>query len=185
MKKRNFVRNLVVAGVAVALSGCGKQEYNVTIPIENPHDNITYEVKTIQKSYYTPSDEERQFAYLMACAQAHGEESIIQTMVTNVAINRAERDEKNLIDVFTEKNQFSGIHDGVPSIMEKNEDGTATWVPVTEDMLTDELKKAVDLAFEQDFTEGAMHYYKIYSNSKDCMPKEFIQEGDWIFFKEF
>lgn len=169
----------MVAGcMVVALSERGNQQ-------ENAIENNSAKGRYYEPTYY-PSDEELQLAYLIVYAQTCNEESIIQTMVTNVAINRAKRDEKNLIDVFTEKNQFSGIHDGVPSIMEKNEDGTATWVPVTEDMLTDEFKEAVDLAFEQDFTEGAIRYYdnrKNYSNHST--PKEFIQKGDWIFFKEF
>lgn len=167
MKKRNFVRNLVVVGIAVALSGCGK-------------------VKSIQKSYYTPSDEERQFAYLMAYAQTRNEEPIIQTMVTNVAINIAKEEGINLIDVFTDLNRFSGMHDGVPSFSVANDDHTLTWFPVTEDMLTDELKEAVDLAFERDFTKGAIRYYDNRKNySKHSAPKEFIRKGEWIFFKEF
>ena len=145
-------------------------------------ENNSAEGRYYEPTYY-PSDEERELAYLMAYAQTCDEEPIIQTMGTNVAINIAKEEGRNLIDVFTFPNLFSGIHDGVPSIMKKNEDGTATWVPVTEDMLTDELKKAVDLAFEQDFTEGATRYYdnrKNYSNHS--APKEFIQEGDWIFY---
>lgn len=138
-----------------------------------------------QDNYY-PSNGERWLAYLMAYAQTRDEEPIIQTMGTNVAINIAKSEGMNLIDVFTYTNLFSGMHDGVPSISITNEDGKLEWIPVTEDMLTDELKEAVDLAFEQDFTEGSLHYYNIYNNySKLSMPEEFIQEGDWIFFKEF
>lgn len=142
-------------------------------------------IQRMPRDNYYPSDEERQLAYLMAYAQTHDEEPIIQTMGTNVAINIAKEEGMNLIDVFTFPNLFSGMCDGVPSIINTNEDGKLEWIPVTDDMLTDELKEAVDLAFEQDFTEGAMHYYNSYSNSKDRMPEEFIQKGDWIFFKEF
>lgn len=114
------------------------------------------------------------------------EEPIIQTMGTNVAINIAKEEGMNLIDVFTFPNLFSGMHDGVPSFSVENEDHTLTWFPVTEDMLTDELKEAVDLAFEQDFTKGAIRYYDNRKNySKHPTPKEFIQEGDWIFFKNY
>ena len=185
--KKNFVRFLTVVVASILLTGCEKKQvYKVTIPSENPHDNITYEVNIIQQNYYNPSDEERQLAYFMAYAQTHDEEPIIQTMGTNVAINIAKEEGMNLIDVFTFPNLFSGMRDGVPSISITNEDGKFEWIPVTEDMLTDELKEAVDLAFEHDYTDGALHYYNIYTKySKDPMPEEFIQEGDWIFFKEF
>ena len=134
---------------------------------------------------YHPSDEERQYAYLVAYAMTRDEEAIIQTMGTNVAINIAKREDMNLIDVFNVPNLFSGIHDGVPSIQITNEDGKIEWIPVTEDMLTYELKEAVDLAFTHDYTDGALHYYNIHQNHADFTPQEFIQKGDWIFFKDF
>ncbi len=183
--KRNFVRFLTVMVVGIMLKGCGKKVYKVTIPSETPHDNITYEVNIIHKNYYNPTDEERQYAYLVAYAMTHGEAPIIQTMGTNVAINIAKENGVNLIDVFNSPNYFSGMHDGVWSISITNEDGKLEWIPVTEDMLTDELKEAVDLAFAQNFTDGSLFYYKRQPDSKMPMPEEFIQEGDWIFFKEF
>ena len=141
-------------------------------------------IQRMQQDNYYPSDEERQSAYLMAYAQTRDEEPIIQTMGTNVAINIAKEQGMNLIEVFNNfPYLFSGMHDGVPSIEGENEDGISTWIPVTEDMLTDELKEAVDLAFEQDCTEGATHYYNIYLNySKVPISEEFIQEGDWIVY---
>ena len=221
--KKNFVRFLtVVAGIL--LIGCGKQQGNIVAVGENPinfikdservyyeptdeelewaykmafaeamtdsmkHDEyvlLALEQMLLQENYY-PSDEERQLAYFMSYAQTHDEEPIIQTMGTNVAINIAKEEGMNLIDVFTFPNLFSGMRDGVPSIRITNEDGKFEWIPVTEDMLTDELKEAVDLAFEHDYTDGALHYYNIYTKySKAPMPEEFIQKGDWIFFKEF
>lgn len=140
------------------------------------------------RTYYIPTTEELQWAYLMAAAVAGDEEALIQTMVTNVDINRAKAEGISLVDVFTAPNHFSGVHNGVPSICTVDEDGKVLWTPVTEDMLTDELKEAVDAAFMKDYTDGAIYYIDKghpLLNPNVTEPEEFIQEGDWIFFKRF
>ena len=168
------LRCLVVAMVVACMVFGNRQE--------NTMENNSAEGRYYEPTYY-PSDEERELAYLMAYAQTRDEEPIIQTLGTNVAINIAKEQGMDLTEVFTVPNLFSGMHDGVPSIEGENEDGISTWIPVTEDMLTDELKEAVDSAFEQDYTNGATHYYNIYLNySKVPISEEFIQEGDWIFY---
>ena len=161
----------VVAGcMVVALSERGNQQ-------ENTMENNSAECR-----YYEPTEDELNFLYGMTYAIAGDEEAIIQTMIINVGINRAKIAEQNLIEIFTNQFQLPVIRDGVPytCVMEGK---MVNWVPVTEDMLTDQLKENVDLAFEQDYTNGALHCCNIYLNySKVPMPEEFIQEGDWIFY---
>lgn len=110
-------------------------------------------VELIVKLYYYPTEEERLWAYLMAVAEAGLESQFGQTLVTNVAINRAIQSGGNLIDVFTKDGQYSSIHNGVPHICIKHEDGSTEWILITEDMITDEVKEAVDRAFKKDYTE--------------------------------
>ena len=239
--KKNFVRSLVVAVMAVAvLGGCGNQQTAATESTSQevndfPGVNITEEEferlcnsvfaeeRTTQEvkdfpgvnitdeefewlcrsilaekyefpwghatleEYYQPTEEERQMAYFMACAQALGEEQLVQTMETNVAINIAIKENMNLIDVFNERGWFSGMHDGVPSFSIENEDGSITWIPVTEDLLTDEVKEAVDLAFFHDYTDGAIHYYDITKVINPNMPEheDYFQRGNIIFVRQF
>lgn len=214
--KKNFVRNLVMAVavvVAVNLGGCGKQEAGVegegnssNVAIENTYELTEEEKELVYRImyaeamsdsslenqmvsqmilarldaaiYYSPTPEELQWAYLVAAAQTGDEEPIIQTMGTNVAINIAKAEGISLIDVFTAPNRFSGVHNGIPTLPNGE--------PVTEDMLTDELKKAVDAAFLHDYTDGAIFYY--YGNPRwlsNIEPKRFIREGNWVFIQEF
>lgn len=107
----------------------------------------------INNNYYNPTENERQWAYLMAYAEAGIEKPFGQTLVINVLINRALRNNSDLITVSLEDGQFSCIHNGVPCIYSDKED---VWFPVTEDMITDELRDAVDSAFEKDYTEDLL-----------------------------
>lgn len=103
----------------------------------------------IETSYYSPTEEEVQWAYLIAKSEAGIEDSLGQTLVIDVAINHMkESGYSNLIEEFTASGRYSSVIDGVPCIKQNGK-----WTPVTEDMLTDELKEAVHLAFEKDYTE--------------------------------
>ena len=86
----------------------------------------------------------------MTFAEAGNQGAFGQTLVANVIINRALLKNSDIITICLEGGQFSCIHNGVPSIYVKSTD---EWIPVTEDMITDELKQAVDTAFEKDYTE--------------------------------
>lgn len=107
----------------------------------------------VEEPYYKPTEEERKWAYLMAKAEAGLEDSFGMTLETNVAINRAIETGDNLIDVFTADGQYSSIHNGVPHLRIVHEDKSIEWILVTENMITDEIRAAVDKAFEKDYTE--------------------------------
>lgn len=110
-------------------------------------------VHPVIKLYYHPTEEERLWAYLMAVAEAGLEDAFGQTLAINVAINRAIETGDSLIEVFTAPGQFSSIHNGVPHLRIVHEDETIEWILVTEDMITDEIREAVDRAFRKDYTE--------------------------------
>lgn len=103
--------------------------------------------------YYNPTEEERKWAYFMAKAEAGTEDSFGMTLETNVAVNRAIETGKSLVEVFTADGQFSSIHNGLPNLRIVYEDRAIEWILVTEDMITDEIREAVDKAFEKDYTE--------------------------------
>lgn len=155
--------------------------------------------------YYNPTDEERQMAYLVAKSEAGIEDSFGQTLVINVAINNMKASGRsNLIEEFNASGRYSSVKNGVPSIYIKAED---KWIPVTEDMLSDELKAAVDRAFEKDYTEellkevaeekgldetyyedGALYFYNPnavsdYQASLRANIKVFFQYGRHVFYR--
>ena len=99
--------------------------------------------------YYSPTVEELQMAYLIAKSEAGIEDSFGKILVINVAINNMkESGYSNLIEEFTASGRYSSVINGVPSIKQGDE-----WIPVTEEMLDSELKSAVEMAFEKDYTE--------------------------------
>ncbi len=184
-------RSMVLVFSAISLVGCGNQK---EVIIESPtyyYEPTNDETLISKEKYYEPTEEERQIAYLMAYAQARDEEAFVQTLVTNVAINEAKSLDMNLIETFAIPGEFSGMYEGVPSYCIVNEDYSTTWITVTEDMLTEELKEAVDLAFTYDYTEGAIsyvdakYYELLHSNSDAYEPKDYFQEGNLIFIRQF
>lgn len=159
--------------------------------------------------YYNPTDEERKWAYLMAKAEAGTEDSFGMTLETNVAINRAIETGGSLIDVYTADGQYSSIHNGVPHLRIVHEDGSIEWILVTEDMITDEIREAVDKAFEKDYTEeilkeeaisggldssyyegGALYFYNPYAISAEREKeragiKVAFQHGNHRFYRDW
>lgn len=123
--------------------------------LEVPEEDEIEETETEEavEPYYNPTEEERKWAYLMAKAEAGTEDSFGMTLETNVAINRAIETGDSLIDVYTADGQYSSIHNGLPHLRIVHEDGSIEWILVTEDMITDEIREAVDKAFEKDYTE--------------------------------
>lgn len=122
--------------------------------------------------YYIPTEEERRWAYFVAFSEAGIEDALGQTLVTNVAINRAIEKGVTLDKVYTEKGQYSSVVNGVPSIMQNGK-----WIPVTEDMISDELKAAVDAAFEKDYT---VQFLKAVAEDKGLDASYY--EGGALFF---
>ena len=107
------------------------------------------EVIAEKEIYYNPTPEELQMAYLIGKSEAGIEDSFGQTLVINVAINNMKASGySNLIEEFTASGRYSSVINGIPSIKQGDE-----WIPVTEEMLDSELKSAVEMAFEKDYTE--------------------------------
>lgn len=112
----------------------------------------TASVLQAENCYYYPTAEELLWAYFMAYAEAGIEDGFGQTLVTNVAINRAIRDGKSLVEVYTAPGQFSSVVGGIPTVP----DGHGGRKPVTEDMLSEDLKASVAAAFQHDFSEDIL-----------------------------
>ncbi len=166
-------------------------------------------IHPVVKLYYYPTEEEYLWACLMAIAEAGLEDAFGQTLVTNVAINRAIQSGESLIDVFTADGQYSSIHNGVPHIRIEHEDGAIEWILITEDMITDEIREAVDKAFKKDYTEellkieainkgldsyyyegGALYFYNPKAISQEQSDsraniKVSFQHGNHIFHKKW
>lgn len=178
--------------------------------LEVPEEDEIEETDTEEavEPYYNPTEEERNWACLMAKAEAGTEDSFGMTLETNVAVNRAIETGKNLIDVYTEDGQYSSIHNGVPHLRIVHEDGSIEWILVTEDMITDEIREAVDKAFEKDYTEellkeeaisggldssyyegGALFFYNPYAISEEREKeragiKVAFQHGNHRFYRQ-
>lgn len=122
---------------------------------ENKEENEEMVVvqATVIKANYIPSEEERMWAYKIAFAEAGLEDSMGQTLVINSAINNVrEKGYSNLIEEFTEKGRYSSVKNGLPYVLDR--DG---YRPVTESDLSNELKQAVDKAFDKDYTEELLY----------------------------
>lgn len=126
------------------------------------------------QEYYEPTDEERQMAYLVAKSEAGIEDSFGQTLVINVAINNMKANGySSLIEEFTASGRYSSVKNGVPSIKQNGK-----WIPVTEDMLSDELKSAVEMAFEKDYTEELL---KSVAEEKN-LSEDYYKDGALYFY---
>ncbi len=133
------------------------------------------------KVNYIPSEEERMWAYKIAFAEAGLEDSMGQTLVINSAINNVrEKGYNNLIEEFTEKGRYSSVKNGIPYVLDR--DG---YRPVTEADLSNELKQAVDKAFEKDYTEELLHNATIQAYREgriSTIGEEFYKGGATYFY---
>ncbi len=118
----------------------------VILEEEQQINSMTVDENT--ENYYNPTEEERHWAYLIAKSEAGIEDDLGKTLVINVAINHMKsKGYADLIEEFNASGRYSSVVNGVPCI---------GGVPVTDDMLTDDLKIAVDKAFEKDYTEEVL-----------------------------
>lgn len=129
--------------------------------------------------YYEPTQEERQWAYKMAYAEAGLEGEMGQTLVINVAINHMKAmGYTNLIEEFTSKGRYSCIENGIPCIpisaTEKR--------PVVEEDLTESLKEAVDRAFVRDFTEQLLKESMLEKDVTFIMDEKYYEGGACYFY---
>lgn len=103
---------------------------------------------------YEPTEEEREFAYKVAYAEAGNEDALGQILVINTAINnmRAQGFE-NLIEEFTKKGRYSTVIDGQVYLIYRDKCGNKIKKLVTDEMISQDLKEAVDEAFINDYSE--------------------------------
>lgn len=100
---------------------------------------------TTKNVEYVPTEEEKQFAYLVAFAEAGVESDLGQTLVINVAINNMQKQGySNLIEEFTTEGRYSSVING-----EVYNCGEL----VSIDDVPQNVKEAVDKAFEYDYSE--------------------------------
>ncbi len=150
--------------------------------LDLPEEDEVKEIETEEAElYYNPTEEERKWAYLMAKAEAGTEDSFGMTLETNVAINRAIETGDSLIDVYTADGQYSSIHNGLPHLRIVHEDGSIEWILVTEDMITDVIREAVDKAFEKDYTEEMLKEEAIFRG----LDSSYYQGGALYFYNPY
>ena len=102
------------------------------------------ELKVVKN--YQPTEEERQFAYKIAFAEAGVEGSVGQTLVINAAINNMRKNGfSSLIEEFKAEGRYQSVKNGEVY----NSGKVVTEVP-------DSVKVAVDLAFEYDYSEAIL-----------------------------
>ncbi len=137
---------LYIQSLEVPLEECVYEEESIEVQ-EGQEDLVT--LVDDNSINYNPTDEERWWAYRIAKSEAGIEDDFGKTLVINVAINSMRaKGRLNLVEEFTAPGRYSSVIDGVPCIPKDGE-----LIPVTDDMLSDELKAAVDAAFEKDYTE--------------------------------
>lgn len=127
------------------------QATTVTVKMEKCNGTeLIIDLQKVDKEYnYYPTDEERQFAYKVAFAEAITEDELGIILVINSAINMTKECEySSIIEEFTTAGRYSSVKDGQIYLI-TNESKRL----VTEEDLTQELKDAVDEAFRKDYSE--------------------------------
>lgn len=113
--------------------------------IQEEEEEQKKEIEVTTEVNYIPSDAEREFAYCLAFGEAGIEDSMGQTLVINVAINNmVAQGYSNLIEEFTAIGRYSSVIDGQVYNCGKI---------VLLDDVPQNVKDAVDAAFEYDYTE--------------------------------
>lgn len=98
---------------------------------------------------YSIDEENLDFLYRLAVAEAGTQDFEGKVMATNTIINRAIENKCSIIEVGRDSGQFTSVHNGEPCLYYKEAD---EWRPVTDDMISDELKEAVSMALQEDYT---------------------------------
>lgn len=116
---------------------------------ENDTSKLETSIEDIQEfkvsENYTPTEEERQFAYKIAFAEAGTEGSIGQTLVINVAINNMKKNGlSSLIEEFKAEGRYQSVING--EVYNAGKVVNLSDVP-------QEVKEAVDEAFKYDYSE--------------------------------
>ncbi len=116
---------------------------------------MVQEISTIERIVnYEPTEEERLFAYKVAYAEAGLEDELGKILVINTAINNMrERGFENLIQEFTARGRYSTVINGEVYLIYRNKQGDRIEKLITDDMISQEIKDAVEEAFLKDYSE--------------------------------
>lgn len=142
-------------------------------------ENFSDESKQIEMSgkelNYQPSEKERLWAYRVAYAEARGEGTLGQILVVNVAINNMRRQGyENMIKEFTASGRYSSVEDGAVYV------GYGKNKRLVEDQeIPEELKEAVDSAFEKDYSEELLKKEAV---SKGITDEKYYKGGACYFY---
>lgn len=126
---------------------------------------------------YQPTEEELNFAYRLAFAEAGNEGEIGQTAVIEVALNAVDAGYADtILEEFLRSGRYSSVIDGVPQVPTLDD----TFRPVTEEDLSDSLKEAVRRAFQgEKITEEAL---KVQAESQGLYDESYWKGGALYFF---
>ncbi|MFR0822548.1 MAG: hypothetical protein ACLU84_00525 [Clostridia bacterium] len=186
MKKRKWLI-LIIAICASLTNSTAERWETVKVEVQMPYTenstNIVLPVFTITRTiYYEPTEEERQWAYKMAFAEAGLEGEMGQILVINVAINHTKAmGYTSLIEEFTSTGRYSCIENGVPCIPVSPTQKR----PVVESDLTESLKAAVDKAFVKDFSEELLKqaaWEKKKEDSSFLVDEKYYEGGAYYFY---
>lgn len=119
-------------------------ELSIETEIIEKKDSIEQELN-ITSVNYIPTEEEREYAYKIALAEASTQGNMGQTLVINVAINNMRKNNlKNLIEEFESQGRYSSVKCG--EVYNNGRIVNVSDVP-------DDIKQAVEDAFQYDYSE--------------------------------
>jgi len=103
----------------------------------------------IASSYYnmTLTASELDFLEKLVFSESGNQPDLGQILVANAVLNRAKVSGQSVVQVGCASGQFSPVKNGVPCVRRNGK-----WIPVTEEMLTGQLKSNVRKALEKDYS---------------------------------
>lgn len=147
-------------------------------PIIGTTQTDIIEVKTI-KINYNPTQEEREFAEFLAYAEAGNQGELGQIYVINAAINNMrEMGYANLIKEGT-SGRYTCVKNGKPCVIRGG-----SWIPVSNEDISEELKKAVNEVFLKDYTEELLkkEAENIASKDSSVLNPKYYEGGAMYFY---
>lgn len=114
--------------------------------MQNLHEFKVMEIQLAKTSQnYSPTEEEREYAYKVAFAEASTQGTMGQTLIINIAINNMRKNGfLNLIQEFEAKGRYSSVENG--EVYNNGKIVELSDIP-------DNVKQAVEDAFQYDYTE--------------------------------
>lgn len=129
--------------------------------------------------YCIMSEEEFEFACKIVIGEAGNQDFMGKVLVLNCSINNAKELGISLMEEFTMKGRYSSVKNGNVYLMYTNADGKYVEEIVTADMITDEIKQAVETACSNDFTEELL---KAAADQQGCSDEQYYVGGARFFY---